>query len=222
MDAELAHRLLRLRTRLGMGRAGFAVPRQVHGNRVVESYGASAAEWEEVEGDAVVARRAANVPAPAIRFADCVPILMADSTGRAVAAVHAGWRGTVCGVASAAVERLVEQGAKAADLLAAIGPAIGACCFEVEPEVARRLRGEVAPPAGPQRWTMRPKVDLAAINRDQLICSGLDPAHISTAPWCTRCHERLFHSHRRDGDAAGRHLACIGWVEDRPPAGAPA
>lgn len=211
VEVRLAGRLLHFGDRVGLDGSRFAVVRQVHGNIVVDASQATPAGWARVEADAVIARRALRVPSPAIRFADCVPILLADSAGRVTAAIHAGWRGTVRAVTSAAVARLVAVGTEPSDLFAAIGPAIGPCCYEVDPEVARQLQGDGAPPT-PERSSKRPRVDLAAINRDQLLRAGLDPGRISIAPWCTRCTEALFYSHRRDGDAAGRHLACIGWI----------
>jgi YfiH family protein len=134
-----------------------------------------------------------------IRTADCVPILLADPVNRAVAAVHSGWRGTTAGIASAAVEKLAKEfGSRAVDLLAAIGPSIGPCCFEVGPEVAA-LFG----------FTGRANVDLLEENRRQLLEAGVRGFNIDVSGACTACNAGDFHSWRRDRDASGRMVAAI-------------
>jgi YfiH family protein len=135
-----------------------------------------------------------------VRTADCVPILLADETHRAVAAVHAGWRGTVQRIAAHAVEALRARfGTAPAELHAAIGPGIGPCCFEVGPEVAAEFG-----------MAGRVKIDLAAINRTQLIEAGVPPERIYSARLCTMCLPEEFHSFRRDRERAGRMISRIG------------
>jgi YfiH family protein len=137
-----------------------------------------------------------------IRTADCLPILIADKRTGAVAAVHAGWRGTAAGIVGAAVARLrVEFGSKPEDLLAAIGPGIGVCCYEVGEEVARQL-GESH--AG--------CVDLAQHNRRQLEQAGLAPNCIDALSLCTFCEAERFWSFRREGERAGRMISYIGCI----------
>jgi YfiH family protein len=134
-----------------------------------------------------------------IRTADCLPILIADARTGAVAAVHAGWRGTAAGIAGLAVDRMrSEFGAKPQDLLAAIGPGIGKCCYQVGIEVARQL-GESE--AG--------CVDLADHNRRQLEAAGLPAAHIDVVALCTFCQAGEFFSYRREGERAGRMISFI-------------
>ena len=158
---------------------------QVHGARAV----LAPCERTE-EADAIVAREGDT--AVGVRVADCVPVLLASSKTGAVAAVHAGWRGVVARVVDAAFEL--------GDFdLAAIGPCIGACCFEIGDDVAAKL----APHAKDRHG------DLRAAVRAQLLARGLQNAHIEDVPGCTRCDAERFFSHRRDGDAAGRHLAVI-------------
>jgi polyphenol oxidase len=129
----------------------------------------------------------------AVKTADCVPILLADNRHRAVAAVHAGWRGTVAGIVGRAVEAMHARfGTDPADLDAAIGPAIGACCYEVGPEVSAHFG-----------IPGRAHVDLADANRGQLAAAGLAPGRIHVAGLCTLCHTE-FHSFRRDREASGR------------------
>jgi YfiH family protein len=177
---------------------------QVHGARVlpVEPGGP---RWPVGSGDALVC----TVPGVVayVRVADCVPILVAGPRG--VAAIHAGWRGTAAGVIQAAVAALVERSGHAPEeLVAAIGPAIGPCCYEVGPEVVAAL-GRYAPPelfvrARPAR---RPTVDLRAL--DVQILRTLGVRGVDVMDGCTCCDLR-FHSFRRDGARTGRQAGLIG------------
>jgi len=136
----------------------------------------------------------------AIKTADCIPILLVDERRRAVAAVHAGWRGTVAGIAAGAVEAMRRRfGTDPRDVHAAIGPGIGKCCFEVGPEVAAEF-GERG----------RAHIDLAAANRGRLLEAGVTPERIYTSNLCTKCRAEEFHSFRRDGAAAGRLYSFAG------------
>jgi YfiH family protein len=150
------------------------------------------------EGDALLENRPGS--AVAIKTADCIPILLADPRKQAVAAVHAGWRGTVAEIARHAVEAMLRQfGSRPEDLHAAIGPGIGKCCYEVGPEVAQHF-GE----------TGRAHIDLSEANRGQLLGAGLEADHIYSAGLCTMCLSDEFHSFRRDHDAAGRMFSFAG------------
>jgi YfiH family protein len=195
----------------GLGDGPPVVLRQVHGSRVV---GVTAAA-SMPEADAVVACREdpRDLP-PAVRTADCVPILIADAEARAVAAVHAGWRGTAASVVRRGVERLRELGIEPTRLRVALGPAVGPCCYEVSQEVSRAVAQAAELPeleiARAASGTKR-RLDLHAANRRQLELAGVDPRSISGAPWCTACSPELFFSYRRQGCAAGRLMACIGW-----------
>lgn len=143
-----------------------------------------------------------------VRVADCVPIFLAGPRGIGVA--HAGWRGTVEGIARRSVAELVAlTGEDAAQLRAFIGPSIGPCCFEVGPEVAAAFAdAHVRPPPGgrtmPPTASGREHVDLWAANRAQLIEAGLPPESVRIAGICTRCHQHLFHSYRGSGGQPGR------------------
>ena len=153
------------------------------------------------EGDALVTAHA-GVPV-SVRTADCYPILLADERNHAVAAVHAGWRGTAARIAVRALEEMHRlYGSAAADVYSAIGPGIGACCYEVGADVARQFGLEQAG-----------RIDLAAINRRQLLEAGIAEHRIDVLGGCTKCDTHLFHSHRRDQSAAGRMVSYIG----RPP-----
>jgi hypothetical protein len=135
-----------------------------------------------------------------IRTADCFPILLADRANRAIAAVHAGWRGTAAGIVSETLRRMCDEfGTTPVDISAAIGPGIGACCYRVGEEVSRRFGRESAG-----------RLDLAAENLRQLIQAGVPPSHIDVMGACTFCDAVRFHSFRRDGERAGRMISYIG------------
>ena len=132
----------------------------------------------------------------AIRTADCVPILLADPVRRVVAAVHAGWRGTVAGIAALTVERMRNEfGTDPGDILAAVGPSIGPCCFEVGTEVPLPQRNR--------------KADLWAANRKQL--EGVGVGMVWVAEACTMCDAGTFYSYRRGRDT-GRMVSVIGML----------
>jgi YfiH family protein len=214
-----------LATAVGLDPAGLPRLRQVHGNRVVwledDRSALGAPEIEEADGAAALAASGAR-SVPAIRTADCVPVLLAAADGGAIAAVHAGWRGIAAGIVGKAVEQLQRSGVDAGRLVAAIGPAIGACCYEVSPEVVTRVcagSGADADRITRQTPGARPRLDLREAVRLQLAGAGLDSAAVSVAPWCTSCDEELFFSYRRDGEGAGRMTAMIGWKNPRNPAG---
>jgi polyphenol oxidase len=145
-----------------------------------------------------------------IRTADCVPLLLADRQGRAVAAVHAGWRGTVANIALATVRSLQERhGCAPGDLVAAIGPCIARCCFEVGPEVGHQFR----PMFG--NGTDLSRIDLVEANRRQLVDAGVPPDAIDTAELCTACNAEEFHSYRRDREISGRMVSAISLARRR-------
>ena len=136
----------------------------------------------------------------AVKTADCIPILLVDERRRAVAAVHAGWRGSAAQIIRRAVEALCERfGTDPADLHAAIGPGIGNCCYEVGPEVAAHF-GEQG----------RVHLDLTGANRRQLIDAGVTPERVYASNLCTMCRPDDFHSFRRDREGAGRMHAFVG------------
>jgi YfiH family protein len=175
--------------------ANLATLKQIHSSVCVPAAGRSG---QLGEGDALLENAPGAVVA--VKTADCVPILLVDGRRRAVAAVHAGWRGTVAAIARLAVESMRGRfGTDPADLHAAIGPAIGKCCYEVGPDVAAHFGGQG-----------RAHVDLAAACRVQLIEAGLEPARLYVANLCTRCNSEDFHSFRRDKEAAGRLHSFIG------------
>jgi hypothetical protein len=174
--------------------------KQIHSNYV--SVAAHAGHLGE--GDAVIT----NVPGvlAGIRTADCIPLLLADPVHRAVAAVHAGWRGTAANIASTTLAAMAKEfGTQPEDVIAAIGPGIGVCCYEVSEDVAERFEEWL--PSGTASQKGKRHVDLTTTNRRQLDAAGVRLIHTGTA--CTRC-DGNFHSFRRDGEASGRMYSVIG------------
>ena len=143
--------------------------------------------------------------------ADCIPIVFADPVARVCGACHAGWRGTVAGVARNVVGRMIEAGARAADIRVALGPSIGPCCFEVGPEVVEAFRAELGELDGlVVQGPRKEHVDLRVATRALLEAVGVAPAHIDTSPPCTQCEPDRFYSYRRDGREGGVHMGFIG------------
>ena len=173
-----------------------------------------------------------------VQTADCVPILLADTRQRVVAAIHAGWRGTLARIAVKTLGRMrMEFGTRASDVVAALGPAIGRCCYEVGPEVAQAFATQFSGAAdwfdGPFEqlshgeeplwlpWlTMMPpghvpppprvQLDLRASNRWQLMDAGVPESQIEVSDLCTACRADLLFSYRREGAKTGRMMAVIG------------
>lgn len=205
---------------------GVWLPRQVHGKEiaVVDEHSCvcpdlpstNAVCLEMPVADAVITRMAGQWIG--VRTADCVPVLLADPVRRVVAAVHAGWRGTVAHIVRLTVERMIaEMGCRPADLYAAIGPSIGPEAFEVGEEVAaafcdadrqecvlRQVRG----PMGLQPLA-KPHVDLWQSNVMDLLEAGAELEHIDCTPWCTFERNDVFFSARREGIQTGRIVSAI-------------
>jgi polyphenol oxidase len=175
--------------------AQLATLKQIHSSSCVAAEGRSGILGE---GDALLENAPGHVVA--IKTADCIPVLLIDERARAVAAVHAGWRGTVGRIAARAAEAMGQRfGTRAQDIHAAIGPGIGKCCYEVGAEVAAQFGGQG-----------RAHIDLAAINRRQLEEIGVTPSRIYASNLCPMCGSEEFHSFRRDKDAAGRMYSFAG------------
>jgi YfiH family protein len=184
-------------TRLApLSQAGMASLKQIHSALALAAQRPGCAG----EGDALVTG-APGLPL-SVRSADCYPILLADTRNRAVAAVHAGWRGTAAGIVVESIAKMRAQfGTSPADIVAAIGPGIGVCCYEVGAEVARLFGLEGAG-----------RIDLAAANRRQLIGTGVPEPHIDALGGCTFCGAARFYSFRRQREQAGRMISYIGLV----------
>lgn len=168
--------------------------RQIHSAAVLTVSRAGCAG----EGDALIT--GAPRVTLSVRTADCYPVLLADTRNRAVAAVHAGWRGSAARIVVEALAAMEENfGTAPADVYAVIGPGIGVCCYQVGAEVASQFgRAEAG------------RIDLAAANRSQLLAAGVPGDAIEILGGCTRCDAAQFHSFRRDREQAGRMVSYIG------------
>ncbi len=181
--------------------------RQVHSAiAVTERDGGAAA-------DALVSRDPGRLLT--VRVADCVPLLVTDRRTGAAGAVHAGWRGTAGRIAQAAVQRMKEEFDSAPrDLVAAIGPSIRACCYEVGPELRSAFRGAGASEAELSAWFTpgrgdRLQLDVPRANVDQLVAAGIPLEQVHDSCLCTACHPAWFYSYRRDKGSAGRLVGYI-------------
>lgn len=198
---------------IGVEREKLLLVRQVHRADVSVARRGEDSLGERPEADILLTDDPAR--AIAIRVADCAPILLADRQTGVVAAIHAGWRGTVAGAAGAAVDALVRAfGSRPADLIAAIGPCIGPCCGEVGEEVRDAFRAAGHAADALARWFSpgpagRPYLDLWGANADQLAQSGIPTDGIHVARLCTRTHADVLHSHRAGRERAGRMAAVI-------------
>lgn len=152
--------------------------------------------------------------AVAVRVADCAPVLLADPRSGAVAAAHIGWRGLARGAPAAAVRTLVDAfGARPADLVVAVGPAIGPCCYEVGAELVDLFRAAGHGEATLARWFVRRDgrlwLDLRTAVCEGLQAAGVLPRRLFATVLCTATHRSLFYSYRREGRAAGRLAGII-------------
>jgi polyphenol oxidase len=200
---------------LGVDYASLVRMRQVHCADVFEAMGNGVGctfpstptfdDWPQAD---IAVTREPSI-ALTVRTADCVPILLGDRRLGAVAAIHAGWKGTAAGAVMAAVDALKSKfGSEPHDLVAAIGPSIGPCCYEVGRDLVPHF---AAHPDAP-RWfsaDSKPRLDLWRATRDQLERAGVPARQIHSCGLCTFDNPALFHSYRRDGQTAGRLVGAI-------------
>jgi YfiH family protein len=191
------------------------------------------------QGDALITQEPGVLLS--VRGADCMPVLLADSRRRAVAAIHAGWRGALAGIVEIAVGEMIRIfNSNPNDLLAAIGPSIRACCYEVGDEVVNafcgrypkdedyfraaphdKVEAEIArrypllflskqPPGHGPDAVPTLHLDLVAVASDEFGRAGVSAGKIQVADFCTSCRTDLFFSHRKEGSGTGRMMAVIG------------
>jgi YfiH family protein len=193
---------------------------QVHGSDIrlvpnaADARPAEDARGETVYCDAIVSD--ARGVLAGVKTADCVPVLMGDPTTGAFAAVHAGWRGTLAEVPGKALTRMTaEYHTKPDDVLAAIGPAAGSCCYEVGRDVIDAFSNTFPDHEDLFKETRLDHacINLLQANHTQLVMLGVRPERIFTAPLCTMCRTDLFFSYRREKSIygkVGRLMSVIG------------
>lgn len=211
-NTNVAENFRRLRAALGVPRHLRIAPRQVHGSEVWRPPATPQRPADAPPADVVLTDQPRHLLT--IRTADCVPVLLADIDGRAVAAAHAGWRGLVAGAIAAAVHAMrVTLRAEPRNLVAAIGPAIGVRRFEVGDEVAAAFTaaglGDAVVPGSRVGGGAKNHVDLAAAALRQLLAAGIPDAAIDRCDCCTYTQADEFFSHRRDRGRTGRMAAVI-------------
>jgi len=214
---------------LGAQRGELVTLRQVHSDVIHQIESPSA---QALCGDALMTNRPGLLLA--VQTADCVPILLVDTKNRAAAAVHAGWRGTLKRIAAKTLGRMrMAFGTRPRDVIAALGPAIGQCCYEVGPEVTRAFASqfvqaedwfdpfETGEEPNPLQWlSMMPpghpapakksRLNLTAANTWQLTDAGVPPSQVVASPSCTACRADLMFSYRREGARTGRLMGVVG------------
>lgn len=199
----------RLAEHAGYDPEALQIMRHVHGSDV---WTVGEPVDDEATFDGLVCDRVG--PVLAAFAADCIPILFAEPDARICGAAHAGWRGTVAGIARNVIARMVSLGARPERIRVALGPSIGPCCFEVGPEVVAAFReafgdlpGMVV--AGPRK----DHIDLRVATRAVVERAGVAAGHVDDRPPCTQCETGRFFSYRRDGKEGGMHMAFIGMVD---------
>jgi len=147
-----------------------------------------------------------------VRVADCVPVILYAPDQEMVAVVHAGWRGTLAGIAGETAGKMVQQyHADPAAIRAGIGPAIGPCCYRVEEEVAGAFRKETDLYAAALKESEEGMfLNLWEANRRQLMLQGIPAGNIEVAGLCTACRSDLFFSYRGEKGKTGRFGAFAG------------
>jgi hypothetical protein len=207
-----AERRRRLCEEHGLAFAGLTTSEQVHGNRVAVIGRAERGRGRLERADALpdadgLATDLFDTPL-LVFSADCCPIVLFDPVRRAIAAVHAGRKGTAGGIAAVAVRTMAERfGSRAADIRAVIGPSIGPCCYEVGEEIPAEFpgRSELF-----ERRAGRLFLDLWSANRGQLLAAGLPPKHVEFSGLCTACRTDVFFSYRKEGTGCGMMGTMVG------------
>jgi polyphenol oxidase len=231
----VAARRMRFAAALGAADWPLVAARQFHSD-VIHILAQSRIPAEPPRADALITQTPGLLLT--VQTADCAPILLADTRRCVIAAVHAGWRGTLARIVQKTLGKMrMSFGTRAVDVVAALGPSIGPCCYEVGPEVAQAFAGQFDAakewfdgpfdrlsageepnplewlnmmPPGHQPAPPRVQLDLRAANRWQLIDAGVPRARIAVSPLCTACRTDLLFSYRREGPATGRLMSAIG------------
>ena len=210
-DAQVVKdNLCDMKKAVGIHDARIVTMRQVHGDAIVEVKDKNLKEAGEADG-MFTAEPEVYL---GVLTADCVPILFVAPEKKIAAAVHAGWRGTLAGIAAKMVGILKTKYGVASDgVEAALGPAIGACCYEIKEDVSRPLAEKWGRLAEGSLYSRDGKtfVDLRALNRAILEDAGVPAGRIYQLGPCTSCAKDDFFSYRRERQETGRQISFIGW-----------
>ena len=196
---------------VGIHEGRIVTMRQVHGDDIIEVTERNIKEAGECDG-LVTREQDAYL---GVLTADCVPILFVAAQEKIAAAVHAGWRGTLAAIAAKMVQLLKDRyGVSLDHVEAALGPAIGACCYEIKDDVSRPLieRWHTLAKAAVEERQGRTYVDLRRLNRAILEQAGVPSRQIYTVGPCTNCTPADFFSYRREKKQTGRQISFIGWT----------
>ncbi|MEW9698085.1 peptidoglycan editing factor PgeF [Paenibacillus sp. SI8] len=208
---------------LGQPFESFTYAEQVHSNEVIAVSRQERGMGRSTRNSAIQAKDAFMTNEPGIflcaQFADCVPLFFYDPVRQVVALAHAGWKGTVLNISMATISAMTHTfGSQPEHIRAAIGPSIGACCYEVDETVAGRVR-EVIPNAeamSAKRWNVLQEkgngkfmLNLQELNRILMEQAGILSSHIEVTQLCTSCKSDVFFSHRKEGGMTGRMIAWI-------------
>ncbi|MCD8174952.1 MAG: peptidoglycan editing factor PgeF [Phascolarctobacterium sp.] len=197
---------------LGIDASRFTTCQQVHGDKIKviteKEVGSGAVDYNEsIAGTDALITGISNIPL-VLFYADCVPIILADPKTGTIGLVHAGWHGTVAEIAGKTAKAMQTRfGSCSGDILAAIGPSIGRCCYDVDDFVRQKAIGyeDCFIPSGSGKY----KLDLWKMNTMQLINAGVVKQHIIMAGICTRHNNELFFSYRAEQGTTGRMGVCI-------------
>jgi polyphenol oxidase len=187
----------------------FLVVNQVHGDAIylIKPYGSYFTSRAELDYDAIITDR--TELAICIKTADCVPILIVDKIKKVIAVVHAGWRGSALNITAKVIQLMMDHYHSCPqDILAAIGPSIGKCCYQVDLATAKAFASHknkeafLFPDANGKKWML----DLPEVNRQQILECGVPEKNIEQSCYCTRCNQDIFFSHRGAGGITGRQI----------------
>ena len=199
----------RLATAFAIPMEQFLVVNQVHGDAifVIKPHGSYFSSRDELNYDAIVTTRA-NL-AICIKTADCVPVSVVDKVKKVIAVVHAGWRGSALGISAKVIELMQNQyRSQPQDILVAIGPSIGRCCYEIDQATADAFRKQNNHELFLQQGKKKDKwmLDLVEANRRQILEAGVPENNIEVSGFCTTCNQDMFFSHRGSGGITGRQI----------------
>lgn len=204
---------------LGFSFAGFSCAEQIHGNKVDRITAAEAGAGRDKLEEAIAKTDGIYTNEQGILltsfYADCVPLYFLDPVSKAIGLAHAGWRGTVGRISEEMIRSFARDfGSKPEEILTAIGPSIGGCCYEVDDFVIEQVKQsnnrwqECVTSAGSGKYML----DLGLLNQLIMEAAGIKPENIVRTGWCTSCRTDLFYSYRKEAGKTGRMASFIGWT----------